>query len=135
MYNWAGVDIGDCKLTTPQESHPPEARTTIIDLGPLTVAPKSLPPLEKQLDHESLKLWNGVTEAINSKQFAKATTIKQDLEEAQREKARERETSGIEFKPVYFEQVTGNGGKPDLTEKGREVLRRAQKDDWSMDGI
>ncbi|CAN8104950.1 unnamed protein product [Discula destructiva] len=119
----------------PFESHPPEARTTIIDLGPLSVAPKSLPPLEKQLDHESLKFWNGVTEAINSKQFAKATTIKQDLEEAQREKAREREKTGTEFTPIYFEQVTGNGGKPDLTEKGREVLRRAQKGDWSMDGV
>lgn len=118
-----------------QESHPPEARTTIIDIAPLSVAPKSLPPLDKQLDHESLKFWSGVTEAINSKQFSKATTIKQDLEEAQREKAREREKAGTEFKPVYFEQVTGNGGKPELTEKGREVLRRAQKGDWSMDGI
>lgn len=118
-----------------QDSHPPEARTTIIDIGPLSVAPKSLPPLEKQLDHESLKFWSGVTEAIQSKQFSKATTLKQDLEEAQREKARERDAAGTEFKPVYFEQVTGNGGKPELTEKGREVLRRAQKDDWSMDGI
>ncbi|KAJ4403293.1 hypothetical protein N0V82_010680 [Gnomoniopsis sp. IMI 355080] len=119
----------------PLESHPTEARTTIIDIAPLSVAPKSLPPLDEQLDHESLKLWSGVTEAIHSKQFSKATTIKQDLEEAQREKAREREKAGIEFKPVYFEQVTGNGGKPELTEKGREVLRRAQKGDWSMDGI
>lgn len=99
------------------------------------MAPKSLPPLDKQLDHESLKFWNGVTEAIKSKQFSKATTIKQDLEEAQREKAREREKTGTEFTPVYFVQVTGNGGKPDLTDKGRDVLRRAQQDDWSMDGI
>lgn len=91
--------------------------------------------MEKQLPHESLKLWGGVTDAIMAKQFAKATTVKQELEEAQREKARERERAGVEFQPFFFEQITGNGGKPDLTEQGREVLRRAQKEDWSMEGI
>lgn len=120
---------------TLKDSHPPEARTTIIDLGPLSVAPKSVPPMEKQLPNESLKLWGGVTDAIVSKQFSKATALKQDLEEAQREKARERERTGEEFQPVFFKQVTGNGGQPELTEKGKEVLRRAQKADWSMDGI
>lgn len=119
----------------PLDSHPPEKRITIIDIAPLSVAPKSLPPMEKQLPHESLKLWGGVTDAIVAKQFAKATTVKQELEEAQREKARERERAGVEFQPFFFEQITGNGGKPDLTEQGREVLRRAQQEDWSMEGI
>lgn len=91
--------------------------------------------MEQQLPHESLKLWGGVTDAIVSKQFSKATTVKQELEEAQREKAREREKAGVEFQPVFFKQVTGNGGQPELTEKGQEVLRRAQKGDWSMTGI
>ncbi|KAJ9425077.1 Oxysterol-binding protein-like protein 1 [Fusarium oxysporum] len=36
---------------------------------------------------------------------------------------------------VFFKHVTGNDGKPDLTEKGREVLERAQKGDWSLEGI
>ena len=70
-----------------------------------------------------------------SKQFSKATTLKQELEEAQREKARQREQKNETWKPVFFEQVTGNGGKPDLTDKGREVLERAQRADWSLDGI
>lgn len=91
--------------------------------------------MDQQLPHESLRFWGGVTEAINSKQFSKATIVKQELEEAQREKAREREKSGEEWKPVFFAQVTGNGGKPELSEKGREVLRRAQKAEWNMDGI
>jgi hypothetical protein len=50
-----------------------------------------LPPTEKQLPHESLQLWGEVTKAILSKQYSRATTVKQELEEAQREKARERE--------------------------------------------
>lgn len=119
----------------PLNSHPPEEQTTIIDIGPLNVAPKVLPPFEKQLPHESLQLWNEVTKAIHTKQFSRATTVKQELEEAQREKAREREKNGETWKPVFFEQVTDKGGKPQLTEKGREVLMRAQAGEWDMDGI
>jgi len=70
-----------------------------------------------------------------AKQFSRATTVKQELEERQREKARERERTGAVWKPVFFAQVTGNGGKPELSDEGREVLRRAQQGDWSMAGI
>ncbi|KAI6082633.1 hypothetical protein F4821DRAFT_208604 [Hypoxylon rubiginosum] len=119
----------------PVDSHPPEQQTTIIDLNPLTVAPKSIPPKEKQAEHESLTLWGGVTDAILSKQFSKATNVKVELEEKQREKARERERNNETWKPVFFDQVTDKRGTPDLTEKGREVLERAQKEDWSLEGI
>ncbi|KAF4585949.1 Oxysterol-binding protein-like protein 1 [Ophiocordyceps camponoti-floridani] len=119
----------------PVKSVPPEEQFVIIDLAPLQVATKSLPPQEEQLPNESLKLWSGVTEAIHSKQYSKATNIKVELEESQREKARHREKTGEQWKPVFFEHVTGNGGKPDLTEKGKLVLERAQRGEWSMDGI
>lgn len=119
----------------PQNSHPPEDQTTIIDIAPLTVAPKVLPPADQQLPNESLQLWDGVTKAIMAKQFSKATTVKQELEEAQREKAREREKKGETWTPVFFEQATDKAGKPSLTDKGREVLSRAQKGDWNMEGI
>jgi oxysterol-binding protein-related protein 9/10/11 len=94
-----------------------------------------LPPEDKQLENESLALWGGVTKAIHAKQYSRATTVKIELEEAQREKARERERTNTVWKPVFFEQVTGNGGKPELTERGKEVLRRSQNGDWNMDGI
>lgn len=106
-----------------------------MDIGPLTIAPKVLPPPEKQLPHESLTLWGEVTKAILAKQFSRATALKQELEEAQREKARERERKGEIWKPVFFEQATDKAGKPSLTDKGREVLSRAQRGDWSMEGI
>jgi hypothetical protein len=118
-----------------QEFHPPEKRTTIIDLAPLSVAPKSVPPPEQQLRNESLQLWGGVTEAILAKQYSRATALKQQLEEQQREKARDRNRKSEVWKPVFFEQATETGGKPRLSEKGMEVLRRAQKGEWSMDGI
>jgi hypothetical protein len=118
-----------------QESHPPEKQITIIDIAPLSVAPKSLPPEEAQLENESLTLWGGVTRAIHSKQFSRATQLKQELEERQRERAREREKSGEEWKPVFFTQVTDKGGRPELTEKGREVLRLAQEGRWDIKGV
>ena len=90
--------------------------------------------MEQQLDNESLQLWGGVTEAIHAKQFSKATAVKVELEEAQREKARERERTGEVWEPVFFEP-TMEKGKPQLSEKGREVLARAQKGEWGMDGI
>ncbi|RYO85789.1 hypothetical protein DL764_009110 [Monosporascus ibericus] len=117
------------------DSHPPEKQTVIIDLNPLNVAQKSLPPKEIQAENESLKLWDGVTQAILSKQYSKATNVKVELEERQREKARERERKNEPFKPVFFAQVTDKDGRPDLTDKGRQVLERAQKNDWSLEGI
>jgi len=113
----------------------PEDQHTIIDVAPLHVAPKILPPDEQQAPNESLHFWSGVTNAIHNKQFSQATNIKLELEEAQREKARERERTGTTFKPVFFDHATGNGGRPDLTDKGREVLERAQRDEWSLEGV
>ena len=39
-----------------KSEHPPEEQYTIIDIGPLSVAPKVIPPVEEQLPHESLRL-------------------------------------------------------------------------------
>ncbi|GAO18394.1 hypothetical protein UVI_02010050 [Ustilaginoidea virens] len=108
---------------------------TIIDLAPLHVASKILPPEDKQRPNESLTLWGGVTKAILAKQYSKATDIKVELEEQQRAKAREREKNNVTWQPVFFEHTVGNGGKPDLTAKGKQVIERAQKGEWSMEGI
>lgn len=114
---------------------PPEEQFVIIDIAPLSIASKILPPSEQQAPNESLKLWSGVTDAIHAKQFSQATHVKQELEEAQREKARERDRKGETWKPVFFEHVTGNGGKPELTDKGKKVLNNAQENEWSLDGV
>ncbi|KAI0123665.1 hypothetical protein BJ170DRAFT_90927 [Xylariales sp. AK1849] len=119
----------------PVNSHPLEKQTVIIDLNPLAVAPKVIPPLEKQAENESLHLWDGVTQAIAAKQFSKATNVKVELEEKQREKARARERSSEVWQPAFFSQVTDKGGKPELSEKGKELLERIQKNDWNLEGI
>ncbi|XP_014468769.1 PREDICTED: oxysterol-binding protein-related protein 8 isoform X2 [Dinoponera quadriceps] len=67
-------------------------------------------PMEYQGPWESEKLWHAVTLAIdNDDQFA-ATQAKTQLEEAQRERAKERKILGQEWVPKYFVQdiITGN---------------------------
>lgn len=103
-----------------------------MDVTPLSVAPKQLPPKEAQLPNESLTFWSGVTEAINAKQYSRATNLKQELEERQREKAKEREEKGIKWKPRFFTGVVTPLGKPDLTEDGREVINGMHEGRFEM---
>jgi hypothetical protein len=70
----------------------------LIDLNPLFPVKKVAPPEELQLPNESRRFWKGVTEAIVERKFGLATTLKQELEEKQRAKAKEREESGKEWK-------------------------------------
>jgi len=103
-----------------------------MDLTPLSVAPKILPPAEKQLPNESLRLWSGVTDAIVSKQFSRATTLKQELEERQRDRAKAREENKTPWKPRFFTGTVTPLGKPELTEEGRQVLKALQEQRWEL---
>jgi len=77
----------------------------IIDLEPLAVTAKLLPPTEMQLPNESLKFWSGVTEAIKSRQF---------------------------WQPRFFTGAVTPLGKPELTEDGREALKKLQAGEWDI---
>ena len=67
-------------------------------------------PLEHQGPWESEKLWYDVTQAINRDDQVAATEAKTHLEEAQRDRAKERKLKGQEWIPKYFVQdiITGN---------------------------
>ncbi|KAL3426238.1 Oxysterol-binding protein-like protein 1 [Phlyctema vagabunda] len=104
----------------------------LIDLAPLNVVPKNLPPKELQLPNESLRFWSDVTEAITSRQYSRATALKQDLEERQREKAKKRLEEGKEWQPRFFTGSVTPLGKPDLTEDGREALKGLQEGRWEL---
>lgn len=104
----------------------------IIDLRPLKVAPKVYPPKELQLPNESLRFWSGVTEAISARQFSRATSIKHELEEGQRTKAKEREEQGIEWQPRFFVGAVTPLGRPELSEEGRDVLKALQENRWEL---
>ncbi|XP_015121119.1 oxysterol-binding protein-related protein 8 isoform X5 [Diachasma alloeum] len=67
-------------------------------------------PLEHQGDWESQRLWQAVTIAINNDDQIAATDAKTALEEAQRERAKDRKQNNQEWIPKYFVQdiITGN---------------------------
>ena len=106
---------------------PTKEKQLILDVGPLMPVPKLVPPPEEQLDNESRKLWQDVSQAINDKKFNDATRIKQDIEQYQRDKAAQRERDNTEFKPRFFTRPTDPNGKPELTEEGRRALTGMQE--------
>ncbi|XP_057340280.1 oxysterol-binding protein-related protein 8 isoform X5 [Microplitis mediator] len=67
-------------------------------------------PIESQNEWESQKLWLAVTLAINREDQIAATEAKTALEEAQRERAKDRQLTNLEWIPKYFVQdiITGN---------------------------
>ncbi|XP_076277423.1 oxysterol-binding protein-related protein 8 isoform X6 [Lasioglossum baleicum] len=67
-------------------------------------------PIDHQSTWESEKLWYEVTQSINRDDQVAATDAKTQLEEAQRERAKERKLKSQEWVPKYFVQdiITGN---------------------------
>ncbi|EED14143.1 oxysterol binding protein (Orp8), putative [Talaromyces stipitatus ATCC 10500] len=105
----------------------------LIDLVPLSIVSKSVPPEEKQLSNESRKFWSGVTSSILSKQFSQATKLKQEIEERQRSKAAEREATAQKWKPRFFTDAVTPLGRPDLTDEGRRALEKMFKGDFELE--
>ncbi|PVI07022.1 oxysterol-binding protein-like protein [Periconia macrospinosa] len=105
----------------------------LLDLNPLYPTPKNIPPLEEQLPNESRKFWENVTNAIVNKQYSLATTLKQEIEENQRNKAAERKTLNKEWQPRFFTGAVTPAGKPDLTKDGEEALKGLHADQYKLE--
>lgn len=91
-----------------------------------------MPPEEYQLPNESRRFWTSVTEAILSKQWAAATSAKVDIEERQRQKAKEREARNAKWQPRFFKDPIGPEGQPELTADGRETLDKLHAKQWEL---
>jgi len=107
-------------------------RVLLIDLSPLFPAPKICPPPEDQLPNESRRFWGDVTEAITNKQFSRATELKTQLEERQRERAAERKTQNLEWKPRFFTGAVTPRGVPELSEEGVAVMNGLHTDNFKL---
>lgn len=65
-------------------------------MSQMEVIPKQVRPIEKQLPHESRRLWNNVTQKLVNKEFSDATREKVAIEQKQRDDAAERKKKGVE---------------------------------------
>ena len=94
--------------------------------------PKLIPPEEEQLTNESRRFWHNVTEAIVEKRYSEATTLKQEIEQRQRDKAAEREAIKAVWQPRFFTEQLGPKGKPELTQEGKDLLKGMQEGNWHL---
>lgn len=108
-------------------------RIPLVDLTPLYPAEKIVPPMTFQLPNESRRQWYPVTEAINERQYSKATSLKLELEEKQRMKVKEREQKDTKWTPRFFVGALTPEGRPELTSEGKEVLLHLQKNEWKLE--
>ncbi|KAJ7698567.1 hypothetical protein B0H17DRAFT_1196675 [Mycena rosella] len=109
-----------------------EEYTTLMDLSALEVLPKTVRPLEKQLPHESRRLWDSVTTRLLKKEYSDATKEKVGIEQRQRDIAAERKRKGVEFSPCYFEKSM-DAGYSALTPAGRAAVEEEMQE--PADGI
>lgn len=112
---------------------PEKDRVLLMDVTPLLPVQKKCPPKEEQLPNESRRFWSDVTEFILSKQFAQATTRKQQLEERQRERATERQQQGKDWRPRFFTTVTEKDGRAILSDEGKQAMDGLQKEQYHLE--
>jgi hypothetical protein len=94
-----------------------------------------VPPLEEQLPTESLRLWGPTTEALKEGDYAKASQLKTEIEEAQRAIRRKRKETGETWDPVFFEFIPVSSEEDELgaTERDPQGLKDSdhhQKGHW-----
>ncbi|GAA5836832.1 hypothetical protein JCM9279_007673 [Rhodotorula babjevae] len=110
------------------------ASTTLVDLLPLAVAPKTVAPLDEQDELETRRVWAPVIDALHKKDFSTASREKQRIEQVQRDKAEERKKKGESYVPRFFkpepEDVSTWDGRPVLSDAGRAALERDFKTDY-----
>lgn len=111
---------------------PESERVLLMDVVPLLPIQKKCPEMSEQLLNESRKFWKEVTEFIHGKQFAQATTKKQQLEEMQRQRATERQQAGKEWNPRFFTTATEPDGRAVLSEDGRMVMEGLQREEYKL---
>lgn len=68
-----------------------------------------------------------------ARQFGRATALKLEIEERQREKERRRLEEGVEWAPRFFTGCVTPLGKPELTGEGEEALRRLGRGEWALE--
>lgn len=119
--------------TAPWKKMSDNDKVMLVDLNPLQPAQKTCPPMDQQIPNESRKFWNEVTEAILAKQYSTATTKKQELEEAQRQKANHRKEKLKQWQPRFFSTVTEADGKPIVSAAGKTALNGMYDENYHLD--
>lgn len=97
-----------CKVQGEWNSHfefsYPNGEQKTIFVNQLPIYKKRVRPLHIQGQFESRRLWSKVTESLQNKDLASATSFKCELEERQRQEERIRQEEGQSYPTVFFHQ-------------------------------
>ncbi|PWN25595.1 Oxysterol-binding protein [Jaminaea rosea] len=129
----SGKHIGDISGKWSDEMDYKEAKggasRELFNAKKAQFAQKSVRPEEEQEEFESRRLWARVTEGIKEKNLDKATDAKSAIEDAQRQRVKEREEKGEVWKPRFFEQV-GDKFVPKLEALPSDAYRPEKAVKW-----
>lgn len=68
-----------------------------VDVHKLKIVKKIVRPISQQRENESRNLWKDVTAGLKYNDIEKATQAKADLEQKQRDEAKERKLTNVEW--------------------------------------
>ncbi|KAI9687417.1 MAG: hypothetical protein M1820_010454 [Bogoriella megaspora] len=108
-------------------------KVLLVDVNPLFPVPKIIPPADEQLPNESPRFWQQVTAAITEKRYGDATTLKQQIEQRQRDKTAEREARKAEWRPRFFTEPLAPKGKPELSQEGKDLIKGMQEGNYHLE--
>lgn len=75
-----------------------------VDVHKLKIVKKIVRPISQQRENESRNLWKDVTAGLKYNDIEKATQAKADLEQKQRDEAKERKLSNVEWETKVSNQ-------------------------------
>lgn len=91
--------------------------TDFLDLTTLQKPTPIVRPIEEQDQLESRRIWQKVSEALKSGDYATASAEKSAIENEQRAIRKEREANNETWTPAHFQQVKGEEIYGDLRQK------------------
>lgn len=98
---WSGQMLAKYNDGTHKSSKP----EVFVDVNKLPTFKKNVRRISEQTDFESRRIWLEVTAGLCLNDIERATTAKSKLEQRQREEAKQRKESNIDWNTKYFKPV------------------------------
>lgn len=76
-----------------------------VDVNKIPTFKKNVQPISEQIENESRRIWVDVTAGLRLNDIEKATTAKSKLEQKQRDEAKQRKETNVEWETKYFKPV------------------------------
>lgn len=87
------------------DGHKSTKSEVFVDVNKIPVFKKNVRPISEQTENESRRIWLEVTAGLCLNDIDRATNAKYQLEQKQREEAKQRKETNVEWETKYFKPV------------------------------